>query len=283
MKGRSQVNRKPAEDCRPFVAGAYQGEIHPDYDNPDFIQAIAQPEKLLSSPDATILFDKRNRLGVISLPLSGGGKKEIVVKEFSCRGIDRLKSLVLPSKGFRAWRGALALTNRGLATAPPVAFLEKRKAEFVHRAFFLTERVEGALEIRKHFRCLSSADLAPLLASLAGYLSLCHGRGILHRDLSDGNILVKKDENGAYLFYLLDTNRIRTRYNIGRLQRIKSLVRLGVPPALQRDFLQFYFGKKPLPKTSWLWYKICKSAYAGYVGLKRRLRLRQLARRLRIQ
>src|SRR4030043_1135323 len=193
------------ETCR-LDLGAYRGEISAEFDDPLFVDAIARPKKLWARSDAELLLDKRNRVGTVRILLSSGLNRDIVVKEFSSRGIIRLKSLLQPSKAARAWGGALALKENGLRTASPAGYLEKRKRGLVERSFFFAARIDGAEEIRGLFRSLPAADLEPLLSELAGFLSQCHDRGVLHRDLSDGNILVKKDDSGRTLFYLLDTN-----------------------------------------------------------------------------
>lgn len=283
MSDHFKAASKEARDERPLALDSYNGIILAAYDAPLFLQAISQPEEFWRHPGIQILADKRNRLGIFRFPVSGGQFKDVVVKEFSSRGVNKLKSLILPSRAANAWRGALALKQRGLETASPVAYFEKRKAGFVERSFFLTEKIDGAVEIRQLFRRLSPAELDPLLSSLARHLSLCHQRGILHRDLSDGNILVKREEGGSFSFYLLDTNRIRVRKKISRFAGVKNLIRLGIPSAFQKTFLNNYFGKKQLKMFSWAWYKMNKAIYAGYVELKRKLRLRQIARKLGIQ
>jgi serine/threonine protein kinase len=175
------------------------------------------------------------------------------------------------------------LEERGLGTASPAAFLEKRKHGLVERSYFFAARIDDAEEIRGLFRSLPGTELEPLLSKLAAFLSRCHDCGILHRDLSDGNVLVKKDDSGRTLFYLLDTNRIRVREKLQGFNRSKNLIRLGVPAAFQKYFLRRYFGEKPLRNAHWFWYKMNKAVFSGYVGLKKKLRLRQIARFLRIQ
>jgi hypothetical protein len=263
--------------------GPYRGMIEAGIDDPALLEVISRPEELWARPGVEILNDKRNRVGILRIPLSSGRTADIVVKEFLSRGVNRLKSLFLPSKAARAWRGALAVKKTGLDTAAPIAYLERRKRGFVERCFFLAERVEGAGEIRPLFRSLPPGEMDFLLSSLGRYLSLCHERGILHRDLSDGNILVKKDTAGRLHFYLLDTNRIRLRRKIGRFPRLKNLIRLGIPASFQRFFLEAYLRPRPLENKDWLWYKMNKSIFTRYIALKKRLRLRQIARRLRIQ
>jgi hypothetical protein len=275
--------RKAAQGGTRIELGSYLGMIEAGYDDPALLDVLSRPEELWSQPGIEILDDKRNRVGILRLSLSSGTEADIVVKELSSQGAVKWKSLFMASKAAKAWRGAQALRERGLHTAAPVAYFERRKRGFVERCFFLAERVDGAGEVRPLFRSLPQAEMKQLLVSLGKFLSLCHDQGILHRDLSDGNILVKKDNAGRVHFYLIDTNRVRVRRKIGRFLRVKNLIRLGVPSSFQRFFLEEYFRPLPLKKRYWLWYRMNKSVFTGYLGLKKKLRMRQLARWLRIQ
>ncbi len=283
MREDSKTGSGQKDDVRPLTLGLYKGWILAAYDTPDFLGAISPPEKIWTRPGVRMLLDSRNRVGAVRLPHSGEKEADIVVKEFSSRGMARFKSLVLPSKAARAWRGAIALKERGLSTASAVAYLESRKRGFVRRSFFLTEEIKAADEIRGLFRSLPPSGLRSLLGALAAHLSLCHDRGILHRDLSDGNILVGKDEAGNLGFSFLDTNRIRLRKRLGRCARVKNLIRLGVPAELQDFFLQEYFSEKTLRKRFRFWYKLNKRIFTGYVKAKKKLRLRKIARKLGVQ
>jgi serine/threonine protein kinase len=275
-------NIKPAA-CR-HEAGPYRGEFTAEYcRDADFLAAVSHPEDIWARPQAVLLHDKRNRVGTFQVVLSSGLSRELVVKEFPSRGLSRLKSLFQPSKAARAWRGALALEANGLGTAAPAGFLEKRRHGFVERSFFFASKIEGAEEVRGLFRNLPAAELEPLLSGLAKFLSRCHDRGLLHRDLSDGNVLVRRDEPGRPEFFLLDTNRVRSVGKLGGLRRSKNLIRLGVPPGFRAYFLRAYYRDRPLPRASWLWYRMNKAVFTGYVNIKRKLRLRQIVRFLRIQ
>ena len=261
----------------------FKGRVQASYNYPLFVQEISDCSRLLSDQDTEILLDRRNKVGVVPLPQQDGKNVDIVIKEFQSRGVNRLKSLFLRGKAFKSWRGAVALIKRGVETPPPVAYLEKRKGLFLDQSFFLAERVSGVDEIRFLFPNLPPSELRELLISLSQYLSTCHKKGILHRDLSDGNILVKKDKSGEFRFYLVDTNRIRIKKRIGLLSRVKSLIRLGVPLDFQRFFLQHYLGTTRVKRFLWFWYRINKSLYTHFVELKKKLRLRHLAQKLKIQ
>ncbi len=263
-------------DIPPFT-----GRILSDYDKPTIVEALKDCDALLAG--ARILEESRNRVGVIAVPVKEGGAKELVIKEFRTRGVNRWKSLGLPSKAQKAWNGSLALVERGFLTPLPVAYLERRTSSFLEQSYFISEYVPDIEEVRGLFRELPPEDLTPLLRDLAHYLARCTQRGILHRDLSDGNVLVGKRENEPFRFFLLDTNRIRCKKRIGTFRGIKSLIRLGIPPRLQRFFLVEYLFHSPLKRVHWLWYRLNKSCFTEYIRLKNLLRLKKLAQLLKIQ
>jgi serine/threonine protein kinase len=268
---------------QPLSLPPFKGRIQASYNHPLFVQAISDCSRLLSDQDTEILLDRRNRVGVVALPREDGSNVDIVIKEFRSRGVDRLKSIFLRGKAVKSWRGAVALVERGIETPPPVAYLERRRGLFLDQSFFLAERVGGVGEIRFLFPKLPPYELRRLLISLSQHLSNGHKKGILHRDLSDGNILVEKDKPGEFRFYLIDTNRIRIKKRIGLLSGVKNLIRLGVPLDFQRFFLQHYLGTTRVKRFLWFWYRINKTIYSRFVELKKKLRLRQLAQKLKIQ
>lgn len=268
---------------QPLSLPPFRGRIQASYNHPPFVQAISDCHSLLREEETEVLLNRRNRVGVVTLPQQDGENVDIVIKEFHSVGVNKLKSLFLRGKAFKAWQGGVALVERGIETPAPVAYLEKRKGLFLDQSFYLAERVGRVEEIRFLFIKLPHSELRELLLSLSRYLSTCHKKGILHHDLSDGNILVKKEKSGKFRFYLIDTNRIRIKRRIGLLKKVKNLIRLGVPPEFQRFFLEEYLGTTHVKKFLWFWYRINKMIYSHFVALKRKLRLRRLARRLKIQ
>ena len=276
-------------DSRPLNLPPFRGRIAAIAATPSFLSAISDCRKLLAGPAAEILLDSRNRVGAVSISLGAGRASTVVIKEYYSFGVNKLKSLVQASKAAKAWRGACAILERGLDTPFPLAWMEERKHGFVAQSYFLSERIFGGREIRGLFKELPEKALLPLLAALARTLRICHERGILHRDLSDGNILVKEDPGspGGFLFYFLDTNRIRIclRKKIGLPARAKNLIRLGIPAGQRAYFLDQYAGRRgesPSPVFVF-WYRLNKTIFTAYLGLKKGLKLKKLARKLRIQ
>ena len=162
--------------------------------------------------------------------------------------------------------------EREIPTPVPIAYFEKIQSPFIEESCYLSVLEDGVCEVRHLFRQLPPDDLLPLIQALAAHLNLCHDKGILHRDLSDGNILVKKNAQDEYMFYLIDTNRIRVKKKLSGLQRLKNLTRLGVPPVFQRQFLRAYSGSERTKNWGWLWYRLSKTTYTWHINLKKRLR-----------
>lgn len=269
--------------AEPVKIPPFRGAVRGAWRSQAFLGALAKLGELWASPAMRIIHEGRNRLGVVPLPRAAGGTREVVVKEFRFRGLNLWKTLFGRSKTRRAWTGAAALVERGVPTPDPVAFLEFRRAGLVRCGYFLAEWVEGAREIRFLFRELKGGTLRALLERLVPFLRACHDAGVLHRDLSDGNILVREGGPGGFEFFLVDTNRIRVRTRIGTRRRVSNLIRLGVPPDSQRFFLDLYFGNARRARLWRPWYRLRKAAYSGAVALKKRLKLRKFARALRIQ
>lgn len=261
----------------------FRGRVNSSYDHPRFLEAVTNCENLLNGPYCEILHEGRNRVGVVSLPRKDGTRADIVIKEFHARGANKLRSIFLPGKASKAWTGAHRLLEREIGTPFPVAYLEERRRFSLRRSYYLSERIEAVEEVRSLFRSLPPQELESLLLALARCLSNCHQRCVLHRDLSDGNILVRKSNQSHYQFFLIDTNRIRVKRHINLLSRVKNLIRLGVPPWAQRFFLSRYLGNHSVKTFIWLGYRFHKLCYSWYIKMKKKFRLKQIARRLRIQ
>ena len=89
----------------------------------------------------------------------------------------------------------------------------------------------------------------------------------------------------ALRFVFLDTNRIRHRRRLNRFARARNLVRLGVPAPERAFFLERYAAAagRPLEPGFAFFYRFAKSSFAGWIALRKKLGLKALARKLRIQ
>lgn len=265
----------------PIDLPPFRGRVNPQFCDSSILDVLRTSPTLLRDPSAEILQKGRNLVGAVRLPGSERGPIEVVIKEFSPRGIDKLKGLILPSKGWKAWKGAGALFDRGIGTPVPILYLEEQGTGR-QRSYFISRRLIDAEEIRGLFTSGERVFLLSLLQNLASALRSWHSLGILHRDLSDGNILVGSPDRNPE-FFLIDTNRIRILPSISTLRGIKNLIRLGVPKSLQMTFLEFYLDRKPVPRRFRQWYILAKGTFTVYLRLKKILRTKKIARKLGIQ
>ena len=269
----------------PFFIAPWRGEIAAEYDRPEIRGLLGVLDARLAGADAAVIYKGRNTVTVIPLMSADGRSIDVAVKEFRLRGLTRLKTLLVASKARRAWIGARALIDAGLPTASPIAYGEIHRRGFTDRAVFIAERLTEGTEIRGLFRERPADDLRPVLSALARAIRRGHDRGVVHRDLSDGNVLVAggAGEGEELRFYFLDTNRVRRKRRVGRFARAKNLIRLGVPPELRRGFLDAYAGEKGVRPLFAFFYFRTKAFFEGWLRFKKKTRLRRWARRLKIQ
>ena len=327
-------------DVRSLHLPPYRGLIAAAYDHPETTSALGDLSGLLHSPSVETLQSGRNKIVAVRLPAAATDSPsgmmpaslDAVIKIFGARGFHKLKTILLPSKGVRAWHGAVALRGDGFETPGPIAVLERRRFGVVVESVFVAERIHGGREIRALFHEIPESDLRGLIEALAPVLARLHDAGLVHRDLSDGNVLVFSDENPSTLphsdgqvslkipsvfpplssalpkigsglgptaqttspppsstgfhFCFLDTNRVRRRRNLGAFGRARNLVRLGVPPPLRPFFLDRYIraaGASFSSSRFEFYYRTAKRSFELWLAFKKKIRLRAIARKLRLQ
>jgi serine/threonine protein kinase len=266
----------------PLSGSEFKGRLDVCFNKADLDPILSCPKKLWENSSMKMLLDARNRVGAVDVEFNGRVFR-VVVKSFRIRGINRVKSMVFPSKAQKAWCGSRILKKNNISTPFPIAFFEKRKGCAVRESYFLSEMVEGSQEIRALFKGSEGKDMEELLKGLAGFLSFVRNRGVLHRDLSDGNILVRRSRTEGYQFFLIDTNRVRKIKAFFVLRGLKSLIRLGIPFPYQRSFLELYLKPMPLKNWYWSWYRVNKVFFSTYIQLKKKLRIKKIAQKLKIQ
>jgi hypothetical protein len=172
------------------------------------------PERIGAPPPETTLRHARNAIWTLEDPRSAGAKlvnKQPVKMHLHKKLLDRFK----PSKGLRSWNGTSELLRRGVAAAQPVAWFEKEGDGSLMQNYYLCEHVPAeftARELVSAFaageKSFAGVDEESAYRQLADYLLTMHGRGVLFRDLSGGNILISKAGEGRFSFSLIDTGRI---------------------------------------------------------------------------
>ncbi|MBI2307250.1 MAG: hypothetical protein HYU78_08095 [Rhodocyclales bacterium] len=236
------------------------------------------PQRIGAPPREATLRHARNAIWTVDDPRADGAKlvvKQPVRMHLHKKLLDRFK----PSKGLRSWNGTSELLRRGVAAAPPVAWFEKEGDRSLTQNFYVCEYVPAeftARELVSAFaageKTFAGVDEETAYRQLAAYLLTMHGRGILFRDLSGGNILIRRTDAGGLAFSLIDTGRIRVfRGPLPLRERFADLVRIcnKLHWAGREKFLGIYLSALR-EKLRW-WHRWPFVVYDLKVAAKRRV------------
>jgi len=190
------------------------------------------PESITYLPELEVLRDRRNRLWNIAHPFNP--RQQLTVKLSRPGGIKCLTYLFKPSKGRRHWNTASTMLERGISTPMPIAFYERYEKSGVRESYYICEFIPETFSSRhvcaafrqgqKEFKGLDKQQWFDLLT---GFICKMHDKGILHLDLSVGNLMLKQDKTGEITPYFIDIGRAKViTKNINGHQRILDLMRI---------------------------------------------------------
>lgn len=155
----------------------------------------------------------------------------------------------------RAWRVACRMAAAGVGTPPPVAWLERWRGPRLDVACFVTRRVEAAGNLRDELNHLLRHEafaerLMPLLLHVARAVRALHDAGIMHGDLGNQNILLRRVGEDCWDdVQFVDLNRARLFEGPAPSRaRAFDVSRLYLPSDLMRIFLEMYFGRRAPPE-----------------------------------
>lgn len=206
-----------------------------------------------------------------------GGPVPVIIKRPRARNWRRaLARLWPPSRSTRGWRMGHALLHRDVATARPLAVLERRWGPFVRDSLLITEALPDAVDLEAYLRQQGARRTAAewyalkrdLCARLVAKLQRLQERGFDHRDCKASNILVLASPPRKLMW--IDMDGLRYAGPLSHERRCQPLVRLhvsllGVPGLTRTDrvrFLKDYFtcfGSKP---EAWrqVWRELSRTA-----------------------
>lgn len=180
--------------------------LAPEWEQPEtrgFCSALEAISRLI--PQEAVIHKGRN---LIFRHRVGGD--EVAIKRFPVIGFRRVVYLFRTSKAVRAFDHAARLVAMGIGTPRPLAAVEVRRGGSLLASFYCCRLVATLGEAR----LLKRADLpgrAELLALLGEFIGGLHESGVLHRDLTSGNVLLVPDSArpAGVAFQLVDLNRMR--------------------------------------------------------------------------
>ena len=156
-----------------------------------------------------------------------------------------------PARLYRAWRGGNALAVHGVAVAKPYAYVRRSACGVLREEILITEELVGYESLTALLGSWSQAMLArdaPSLAeSLARFVTRFHETGFWQHDLAPKNVMVRREEDGAWDFRIIDLDGLRRR-GLNRRRILRNLVQHGTVPCVslrwidRARFLRSYAG-----------------------------------------
>jgi hypothetical protein len=215
----------------------------------------------MNAAGVSVLRNKRNRVWAVPAPWDA--ERKIVVKHFQpARGLRGWLQRFKSNKALRSWNGAHELLRRGTPTPRPIAWLEHPHRPGKSESYYICEAFEDGSSARhafyafnrgeKEFLRIPKSGLYPAIATL---LVKMHGRGVFFRDLSAGNLLIRRNESGQIEFALIDTARARIGVkSLSIRKRLADLMRLCHPLAWdgREELLRAYSSAAKIPFAPWM-------------------------------
>lgn len=199
--------------------------INPKYDHlREWLERLPEEFERLGE----VIYDKRNQLRVIEAP-DGTlvNAKRYCVPHALNRVVYSLG--IRQPKGRRAFLYPARLLERGIDTPEPIAYIEQRHCGLLGLSYFVS--VQSPLRYTLYTLSNATEGTYEELAEAVGrFVAMMHEREVLHLDLSPGNILWDKDEQG-YHFAVVDINRMRFG-KVSMEQGCATLCRLWGPKRL---------------------------------------------------
>ncbi len=209
----------------------------------DWRAALADPDALLTGPGGEVVKDSDSALVVRRELTVGEQRLDVYVKRSRRKApwkvlIDCLR----PSRAIRAFRLGHALLTRRIATALPLAALERRAGAVLLDSILITEAVE-APRLQEFLRTwlgrppagddrLSATRQHQLaqevLWQLGRIVQKLHDLGFAHRDLKATNLMVHWDGQCPPDLVLIDLDGLKHPRVLTMRRRFQGIMRLNV-------------------------------------------------------
>lgn len=167
--------------------------------------------------------------------------KEVIVKAFKKPNL--INKIVYrffrPSKAERSFLYAKKLTSLNIRTPKAVAYFENSSFLFFKDSYYISEFLDSDLTYRELITDPYYPDKENVLQQFTAFTKQLHDAGVLFKDHSPGNTLIKKISEGSYSFYLVDLNRMKFK-DLTYRERIANFARLTPQKEMVRTMAYAY-------------------------------------------
>jgi hypothetical protein len=201
--------------------------------NNDYQLLFSQIDQYFSSSH-NVLHNARNKIKEVDF-----NREPLIVKSFKKPSLIRsfIYSYLAPSKAKRAY-------NFGLKIAPftpaVIGYIEDYNYGLLGNSYLINKKFDADFTIRPVLLDDNFPDREIIFKSFAEFVYQLHQYNVFHKDLSPGNILIKKRQQ-EYEFKIVDINRMRFK-PLSLKSRAKNFNKLWANDADLTLMLKAYAG-----------------------------------------
>lgn len=129
-----------------------------------------------------------------------------------------------PSKAERSYKYGLKLLELGIGTPAPMAYALGGTAIQFKASYYMSQHLDCDLTYRELVHDPDYPKHEEILRAFTQFTYKLHQAGVLFKDHSPGNTLIKITDTG-YAFYLVDLNRMKFK-ELSKEERIANFARL---------------------------------------------------------
>ena len=209
-----------------------------------YLPFIDEIEKQFKNSDV-LIHDARNQIKLIDY----AGEK-LVVKSFK---VPHLLNRIVYSffRDSKAKRSYLFAQKISAYTPEAIAYVEYRASGLLSRSYFVAKHLDFDFDIRRPLLEMDFPERERVFKQFAVFVYQLHQQGIIHLDLSPGNILIKQMGGGEYQFKIVDINRMKFK-SLSKHEKAKNFSKLWANNADLTIMLSEYAALSDLDISSFV-------------------------------
>ena len=209
--------------------------LNPKYEN-EYKDLLLDIKKHFATDEHTI-HKARNEIKVIPYK-----NKKFVVKSF--KRPSTLKAYYYTKKASKAKRSYEYARKLSGLTPEPIGYIEFYENDLLADSYYISDYFPYDFTMKEVLRDKDVKNRMEVLEAFAAFSVQLHDLGVLHKDYSAGNILIKKEQNG-YIFKIVDLNRMAFK-TLSLDERLKNFDMLWASNEYMRIIARKYAQLKGL-------------------------------------